>query len=257
MIKILILSLFTIFSFGNSIKICDDNAGWAPYAYIKNGKTDGFTVALSKQIFTRLNMKVQFDMIPWKRCLYMVKYFNKFHKYEIVADGTYNKEREKNYYRSLPIYQTNEAIFYSNKKFTKKQILNIIKTNVNSLKMCDVNGYQTEHYKKLLGYTNKIDKSAKNYKLVFKKILKNRCDAVLAPKEVVYGEEIMGQLKIPKGIQNAVIKKYKPFRFYLWVSKTSPRGKKLTDKINNTIKEIKKDGTYKKLYKKYILDVIK
>jgi len=252
-IKILILSLLSIFSFGNSIKICDDNAGWPPYAYIKNEKVDGFTVALSKEIFTRLNMNVQFDMIPWKRCLYLVEHYNQAHQYEIIADASYSKERAKKYYQSLPIYYTHQALFYSDKKFTKKQILNIVKNDVNSLKICDVNGYQSEHYKKILGYNEKIDKSSKNFTSVLKKIEIGRCDAIIAPKEIVYAQKKY----IPKDIKTIELEKYKPLPFYFWIAKTSPRAKKLLKEINKQIKIFRQDGSYEKLYKKYILDVIK
>jgi len=257
-IKILILSLLYIFSFGNNIvKICDDSAGWAPYAYQKNGKPEGFSVALSHEIFKRLNQKVSFEMIPWKRCLYLVEHFNIVHKYEIVADGSYSEKRAKKYYQSLPIYYTHQVLFYSDKKFTKSEILNIIKSDVNRLKMCDVNGYQTEHYKKVLGYTKKIDKSAKNFAVVLKKISIGRCDALIAPKEIVYAEQVIYKNIIPKDIKNVKLNQYKPLAFYFWIAKTSLRGKKLVNSINKEIKIIKNEGIYQKLYNKYVLGMTK
>jgi polar amino acid transport system substrate-binding protein len=175
----------------------------------------------------------------------------------MFLDGSYSKERAKKYYQSLPIYYTHQALFYSDKKFTKKQILNIVKNDVNSLKMCDVNGYQTNHYKKILGYTRKIDKSAQSTINVLKKISKGRCDAIVCSKEPVYGGQLIGQFKIPKYIKSVQLSEYKPIAFYIWIAKTSPRGKELISKINNIIKEMHKDGSYHKLYKKYVLDKMK
>ena len=243
-----------LFANTDEVKICDDAAGWAPYAYEDDNEVKGFTVALADEIFKRIGIKHSYDMIPWKRCTYMVDHFDKTHKYEMFADGSYSTNRAKKYYQSNEIYSTHEAAFFTHKKFTKQKILDTIEKNVNSLKMCDVNGYQSEHYKKVLGYTKKIDQSAKNFSVVFKKILKNRCDAMLAPKEIVYGGEVVGQYKIPNGIENVELKQYKPLGFYFWIAKTSPRGKELLIKVNQAIKNIKKDGTYKKLYKTYILD---
>jgi len=257
--KNLIIILIVIFSFGNDkIYICDDNSGWAPYAYLnKNHKATGFSIALLNEIFKRINMNYKLDMIPWKRCTYLVNNFNKTHKYEMFLDGSYSKDRVKKYYQSLPIYYTHQALFYSDKKFTKKQILNIVKTDVNSLKMCDVNGYQTNHYKINLGYTRKIDKSAQSTLAVLKKISKGRCDAIVCSQEPIYGGEIVGQFKIPAHIKSGKLDEYKPIAFYIWIAKTSPRGAKLIKKINQAIINIQKDGTYDKLYKKYVLDKIK
>jgi len=256
---VLILIINNLFGLNNNneVKICDDESGWAPYAYEKDNKILGFTISLSDEIFKRVGLKHRFEMIPWKRCTYMVDNFDKTHKYEMFADGSYSDERANKYYQSDEIYSTHEAIFYSIKKFNNKQILNIIDTNVNSLKMCDVNGYQTEHYKKVLGYTQKIDKSAKNFSMVLKKILKNRCDAMLAPQEIIFGGEVVGQYKIPKEIRSKELTQYKPLPFYFWIAKTSPRGKELLKKINQAIRDIKADGTYEKLYKINILDKMK
>jgi len=255
--KIFVLIIFIVFSYAknNSINICDDNAGWAPYSYLnKNKKASGFSIALIKEIFKRLNMQPHIDMIPWKRCVYLVEHFDKTHKYEMFLDGSYSKERAQKYYQSLPIYYTHQALFYSDKKFNKQEIKNIIKNNINKLKMCDVNGYQTEHYKKVLGYTRNIDKSAQSTFMVLKKISKGRCDAIVCSQEPIYGGNMIEQFHLPKDIKRIELKQYKPIAFYIWVAKTSPRGKELITKINKVLEEMKKDGTYQKLYKKYVLD---
>jgi len=256
-----IISIFifisTLFSY-QTIKICDDINEWPPYIFFerKNGHTSnhviGIVPELLKQIFTKLDINYSINMIPWKRCTFLVAHYNKSKKYAMFLDGSYSKKRDKLYYHTLPIYSTKQAVFYSSKKYTKKEILNKIKNDINSLRICDVNGYQVEHYKNVLGYTKQIDLNADNEYQVFEKISRNRCDITIAAKDPIYGQTLIGKYTLPKDIKSAILPQYKPIKFYMWISKQYPQAKILKNNINQTFLELKQNGTYNKILNKYI-----
>jgi len=243
------------------VKICDDIAEWPPFTYYKriNNKVDksqleGATVELVKHIFDEINMKYSISLIPWKRCTSLVDKYNKAHKYEMFLDATYTKERAQKYYITLPIYSTQNVIWFSKKKYTKKELLNKIEHDVNSIRFCDAHGYEVEKYYKVLGVDRNIsiDVGAKDQCAVLRKISLGRCDAMVASKVPIFGYNVIGKCNIPKDITFITIDKFKKTNFYIFIAKTSPRGKQLLEKINKAIIKLKKDGTYKRIFSKYL-----
>jgi len=124
--KKLIILLSALFVFAADINICDDSAQWPPFTFYQktdNGKKlTGLTVELVDEVFKRIHKTYNIDLIPWKRCLYLVKNYDKTKKYEMFMDGTYTKQRAKDYYLTSPIYSTHNVAWFSTKKFTKEQI---------------------------------------------------------------------------------------------------------------------------------------
>ncbi|ACM93424.1 hypothetical protein NAMH_1188 [Nautilia profundicola AmH] len=256
--KKLIILLSALFVFAADINICDDSAQWPPFTFYQktdNGKKlTGLTVELVDEVFKRIHKTYNIDLIPWKRCLYLVKNYDKTKKYEMFMDGTYTKQRAKDYYLTSPIYSTHNVAWFSTKKFTKEQIKNLLLSNPDSLKYCDVNGYQIEMYYKKLGLSKnvKIDQGAKSSCDVLKKISKGRCDVMIASKEGIIGYSLTGKCNIPKDISYVKLPVFKETKFYFFISKKYPKAKELLLQINKALEEIKKDGTYKKIEEKWL-----
>ncbi|MEO1928182.1 MAG: hypothetical protein ABGX26_05780 [Nautiliaceae bacterium] len=145
--------------------------------FYKHNQLTGATVEIVDEVFKRIHKNYKIDLIPWKRCVYLVKNYDKTKTYEMFLDGTYTKKRAKEFYLTKPIYSTHNVAWFSTKRFSKVKIKDILLNNPNKLRYCDVNGYQVEmYYKKLhLSKSKKIDQGAKNSCDVLRKISKNRC----------------------------------------------------------------------------------
>jgi len=261
--KKLMLLIVIALAFGKSaqtIHICDDENEWPPFIYYKrvNGHKDkahitGAMKELLDAVFKKINKKYTLTLMPWKRCTYLVYYYKKApQKYEMFINGTYNKQRAKKYLISKPVYYTYQAVFFSKKKYPNGIIKNG-KWDINKYKICDVNGYNVEAYYTKLGLKRdkKIDQEAKSFKNVLKKISAGRCDIVVASEANIYGAEKIGKYKIPKEITSQRIPNLKPTAFYIFISRDYPYAKQLLKEINNAIDELKKDGTFEKIFSKY------
>jgi polar amino acid transport system substrate-binding protein len=87
---------------GETLRIVTDS--WAPYAYEENGSAQGIDYDITALIFERLGIQVQWQFLPWKRCLAMLD--------QGQADGI------------LDIFQTNErdaSLFYAREPLSQVQ----------------------------------------------------------------------------------------------------------------------------------------
>ncbi|ACM92288.1 hypothetical protein NAMH_0980 [Nautilia profundicola AmH] len=240
--------------------ICDDGAEWPPFVFYKrvNGKVDkskvvGALVDMYNVMFKDLNITYKLDLLPWKRCTYLVSVYDRAKKYAIFP-GLYSKERAKILYITKPIYTTHQVIWFSKKRFTKDEILNKVKNDINSLRICDVNGYNTSFYYTVfnLDKNKTINQEATSQCAVLKKISANRCDIMVASKEAILGYQMIGKCKIPEDISYVPYDKLKTSKFRLFISKKYPKAKELLQKINKEIEKMDKSGIREKILKKWI-----
>jgi len=256
--KIFLLFLGLILYAGEVIHICDDSAQWPPFIFKKNingkEKLVGVSVDIADEVFKRIGKNYKIDLIPWKRCLYLVENYDKVHKYEMFMDGTYSKKRAENFYLTDSIYHTHPVIWFNKDKYTKEEFKKIIHTNPDKLRYCDVNGYQVAKYHKFLGVSKdkKIDQGAKSSCDALRKISENRCDAMIAAYEGMIGYKVTGQCKIPENITYIDIPVKHKAEFYMFIAKKYPKAKTLLNEINTALKEMKKDGTYQKILDKWL-----
>ena len=244
----------------STIYICDDGAEWPPFVfYERNGseinksKIVGTLKDMYDVIFRDLNMSYKLDLIPWKRCTYLVSRYKQVKKYAIFP-GIYSAKRAKILYVTKPIYFTHQVVWYSKKRFTKKEILNKLKNDINSLKICDVNGYNTAFYHTILGVAKnkKINQEATSQCAVLKKISAGRCDIMVGSKEAIFGYQMIGKCNIPKDISYVTYDKLKTSKFRLFISKDYPNAKELLEKLNKEIEKLDKTGLREKIMKKWI-----
>lgn len=72
-LKLLTAALFTCLSlaaYGEKLRIVTEP--WAPYAYDDNGTMRGLDYETTVIVFQRLGVEVQWQFLPWKRCLAML-----------------------------------------------------------------------------------------------------------------------------------------------------------------------------------------
>ena len=84
---------------------------WAPYVYEENGQARGLDYEATAIVFQRLGIEVQWQFLPWKRCLAMLD--------QGLADGVldifHSDERDATLlYPSEPLSQVEFVMFYAN-----------------------------------------------------------------------------------------------------------------------------------------------
>jgi len=255
-LKKLILLIFGLLLFAQEkIYICDDSAQWPPFIFKqKDEKLAGISVDIAKEVFKRINTPYKIELIPWKRCLYLVANYDKVKKYQMFMDGAYSKKRAEYFYISDPVYYTHPSACYNKDKTTGTKLYKTLKQTPEKLRYCDVNGYQTETYYRFLGLGKdvKIDQGAKSTCDVLKKISRGRCDVMIGGYEGTIGYALSGKCKIPENISFLLLPEKYATAYYMFVSKKYPKAKELINKINSALKEMKKDGTYQKILDKWL-----
>lgn len=103
---ILLLACLSPMALGERLRLVSDD--WAPYVYQDGDQTRGIDYEVSNEVFRRLGIEVQWQILPWKRCLLMVE--------QGLADGVldiFELEPRKSYlvYPQEPMSQA-EFVLY-------------------------------------------------------------------------------------------------------------------------------------------------
>jgi polar amino acid transport system substrate-binding protein len=113
-LKLLTATFFTCLSlaaYGEKLRIVTEP--WAPYVYDDNGTMRGLDYETTVIVFQRLGVDVQWQFLPWKRCLSMLEQGN--------ADGAldifHSHERDALLlYPSEPLSEVEFVLFYANER---------------------------------------------------------------------------------------------------------------------------------------------
>lgn len=68
---ILLLVCLSPLALGERLRLVTDD--WAPYVYQHNGQPRGIDYEVTSQVFARLGVEVEWQFLPWKRCLAMIE----------------------------------------------------------------------------------------------------------------------------------------------------------------------------------------
>lgn len=71
LLLILLLTCLSPLAQAERLRLVSDE--WAPYLYLENGQPKGVDYEVASAVFNRLGVEVQWDFMPWKRCLAMVQ----------------------------------------------------------------------------------------------------------------------------------------------------------------------------------------
>lgn len=67
----LILTCLSAFAHGEKLRIVTEP--WAPYVYLEDGQAKGIDYEVTAEVFKRLGVEVEWQFLPWKRCLAMIE----------------------------------------------------------------------------------------------------------------------------------------------------------------------------------------
>lgn len=107
----LFLACLSTFALGEKLRIVTDP--WPPYAYQEGEQIKGIDYEVTAEVFRRLGVEVEWQFLPWKRCLAMLEQGN--------ADGAldifHSDDRDALLlYPSEPLSEVEFVLFYANER---------------------------------------------------------------------------------------------------------------------------------------------
>jgi polar amino acid transport system substrate-binding protein len=239
-----------------SVTICGES--WPPYLFIsddKYGKTnnsiDGIHLQNFKSISEVTGLDFKFEILPWKRCLSDVEKYVRATAPEIAIDASYNKERAEKYHFVGPLYAFGTAVFYSRQKFSdgpfserfNRRITTI--ADMRDFEICGFLGWNYESYYTKHGMPRSVQimKSRSGMQSAFSMLSHERCEVLEVHPQIVIGAMATGKLKMPTNITCHKLEGDLQ-KFYLMVSRNSPRATELVARLGKAINDLKSAGKW-------------
>ena len=106
---VLVFACLSFAARGEKLRIVTEP--WAPYVYEENGVAKGIDYEVTAEVFKRLGIEVEWQFLPWKRCLAMLE--------QGLADGVLDIFRTEQrdaqlFYPSEPLSQVEFVLFQAN-----------------------------------------------------------------------------------------------------------------------------------------------
>lgn len=220
----------------DNVLVVGTNAEFPPFEYLNDkAEVDGFDIALMKAIGENLGMEVKIENMEFKGLIAALK----TGKINCIAAGmTVTDERKENADFSDSYYKASQYILApKDAKITSMDDLKGMKIAVQEgttgdfIATDDVENSTVKRFKKGVDAVQEL----KN----------GRVDCVIIDSNPaqVFAKQFDGEIELIKA------KFFEPENYAIAVAKGD---KELLNKINKALKELKADGTYDKLVKKYI-----
>lgn len=242
--KLLFLSLFAVVLWANpdvKIKIYTEN--YPPYNMLVDGKVEGIGVDILSAILKRINSSQSKDDIiltNWSRA-YNLALKKKNH---MVFSTAKTKERENLFKWVGPIYENTLDLIALKSKNIKIKSLEDIKKYKVGVVLNDL----SEHILIQKGFKDNIERvSGKNsFEISFKKLEKNKID-MFAYIKLLSKYSVKNEGFINNNLET--VYSFEKISGYFAFNKNTPQS--IIDKWQKALDEIKADGTYEKIMKKY------
>ncbi|WP_026574212.1 transporter substrate-binding domain-containing protein [Bacillus sp. UNC438CL73TsuS30] len=243
-ISVLLLSFvlfpFTAYQKSNKvIRIAGDN-NFPPFEYLSgSGVYTGFNVDVMNAISIQTGIKIEYYPMPWNQALQALK----SGKVDAIQGMKDYPSRRKTY-------------AFSNDYFISSQAIFVLKNNMYIRQMEDLQGKKVAVQKSdvsndLLNKVNNVHViKTDNQQAAVQLLLEGKADAFV-------GNRITGQYVLQKSGKQSQIKivgnEINPTNYSIAVL---PENKALLTKFNKGLSQIKKDGTYEKIVKKWFGEYI-
>ncbi|MCK6256073.1 transporter substrate-binding domain-containing protein [Fictibacillus sp. KIGAM418] len=208
-----------------------------PFSYSdKNGKLDGFDVAVGKALAKEMGLKAKVDKQKFHGIVTAVK-TNRFDA--AVASHTITPERKKAVNFSTPYYYSGPVLFVK-KDSSIKGVKDIKGKNIAVAKGSTYESEAQKYAKDISVYDSDVT--------ALRALSEGKHDGVIT-------DSITGKQAIKKGFKVSEAETLGTSEQAIAVSK---KDKKLLKAINKALEELRKDGTLEKLSKKYLdIDITK
>jgi polar amino acid transport system substrate-binding protein len=184
--QLIAVFVFTCLSFaarGEKLRIVTEP--WAPYVYEENGKSLGLDYETTAIVFKRLGIEVEWQFLPWKRCLSMLETGQ--------ADGAldifHSDERDATLlYPSEPLSEVQFVMFYANDRPHPFRTLDELR----GLTIGTSPGYlYSKDFRESTLFTRE---PAPSHEANFGKLVRGRIDLLITDRRV--GQHLLDELNI-------------------------------------------------------------
>ncbi len=180
---ILLLACLSPLALGERLRLVSDD--WAPYIYQHDGQPRGIDYEVTTEVLKRLGVEVEWQFLPWKRCLSMLETGQ--------ADGAldifHSAERDATLlYPSEPLSDVEFVMFYANERPHPFNTLEQLK----GLTICTSPGYL---YSPDFSQSDLFTREpAPTHEANFGKLVRGRIDLLITDRRV--GQHLLDELNI-------------------------------------------------------------
>ncbi|WP_249593953.1 transporter substrate-binding domain-containing protein [Peribacillus frigoritolerans] len=221
------------------IRVAGDN-NFPPFEYLSDsGVYTGFNVDIMNAVSIETGIRFEYYPMPWNEAVQAMR----SGKVDAIQGMKYNQEREEIYDFSAPYFTSSQGIF-------------VLKDNMFIRKIEDLKGRKVAVQKGDVasGLLSKVDRlqlvETNNQQEAVQSLIDGKVDAFI-------GNRITGQYFLQKNEQQSLIKIVgEPLDTTKYAVAVMPKNKDLLTLFNQAISQIKKDGTYEKIEKKWFGEYI-
>ncbi|MGE7903237.1 transporter substrate-binding domain-containing protein [Peribacillus sp. NPDC094092] len=221
------------------IRVAGDN-NFPPFEYLSDsGVYTGFNVDIMNAISIETGIRFEYYPMPWNEAVQAMR----SGKVDAIQGMKYNQEREEIYDFSAPYFTSSQGIF-------------VLKDNMYIRKIEDLKGRKVAVQKGDVasGLLSKVDRlqlvETNNQQEAVQSLIDGKVDAFI-------GNRITGQYFLQKNEQQSLIKIVgESLDTTNYAVAVMPKNKELLTLFNQAISQIKKDGTYEKIEKKWFGEYI-
>ena len=225
------------FSANTTTLVVGTNAEYPPFAYIKNDTIIGFDIDLIKEIAQRLDKKIEIKDMPFDVLIPEIQRGS----VDLIAAGmTPSPEREKEVIFTKCYFTGDPLVIVSPKEEPLRTI-----DDLTDKKIVVNEGYTADYYMTDIKGPELVRLPAPA--AAFLALESKRVDAYVAARSTI--ASFFEQDTSDKYVTTEIPKTEEKYALAV-----SPHAAELTPKINQLIDEIKKDGTFDKLKKKWNIE---
>ncbi|MGB0697479.1 MAG: hypothetical protein ACPGOY_17640 [Rhodospirillaceae bacterium] len=187
------------------------------------------------------------ELKPWERCLKEIKVGGQGGRAELIIGAAFNEERAAFAHFTQATHASRSAIFYSETRFPEG-IDWASPQDTERFVVCVVRGFN---------YTNEIPSdststlSAKSVDIAIQHMRRGRCEILFSSIEPIFGTKLYGGSTVPAEIRYLEYDTEDPNDYHIMVSKASPRGKALAQRLDAAIAALIADGTRDRIFDGY------
>lgn len=170
-------------------------------------------------------------------------------RYHIVMDASRNPGRERNYLISNPVYTVRSGLFYLKSRYPLAPEIRTV-ADVNTYSLGGILGYNYDIYPFV---TDNMDAGADGVPTLMKKLRVGRFDLAVGYVEILKYYDSMGEVDLT-GIGWLDIPGTAPFEYHYMLSRNQT-GEALLRIINRGMEQLRNDGTYGNIFRKYGIGV--
>ncbi|WP_409261205.1 substrate-binding periplasmic protein [Pseudomonas putida] len=236
---ILLLTCLSPMALGERLRLVSDD--WAPYVYREGGRAKGIDYEVTTEVFRRLGVEVDWQFLPWKRCLALVEHG--------LADGvmdTFQVESRKTYmvYPAEPMSDVEFVLYQaSNRRHAIHQLSDLVGLTVGTSP-----GYA---YDKAFNESEDFRReTAPSHEANFGKLIRGRIDLLVTDRLV--GRYLRKQLGLEQQVEELPLVISRQAQFLGLARK--PGREQLALAFTEALRRFKQEPAFEAIIEHYIGD---